>query len=237
MLVAFTIGTLLNRHYFNLDSLGCDNIPSRGRIIMASNRTGIRTLISLMIWADMINSHSPPRMVRSVIGAGRAEYPFTGLVMQRIGRVGDHPRNLELALAREEALLLFPENKKTKMKDMARGKKVSEMNYNFIELCLKHRAPVAPVSVFTSEGRLPIFAGTRRLLDKLKLSRLPARVTFPVMGFLSSLPLPFKLNIRYGKPIPFFEEYPAETIEHPPLLNQIAEVVREHVRDLMEGRG
>ncbi len=234
MLLAFTLGTLLNRYYFSLDSRGCDNIPSKGRLIMASNRMGIQTLLSLMIWVDMINAHSPPRIVRSVVSNARAEHPFTGLTMQRIGRVSEHPRNMELVLAREEVLLLFPEKQRGKMKDMARGKKVSEMNHTFIGLCLKYQAPVVPVAVFTSEGRLPIFSGAKTFMDKLKLSRLPAQVTFSVMGFLSSLPLPFKLNLRYGEPIPFFEEYPVETIEHPNLIQQMSEVVREHVLGLME---
>jgi len=237
MLVAFTTGILLSRHYFNLDSRGGENIPSRGRIIMASNRAGPQTLISLMIWTDMINTLSAgPRMARSVIGDKRAKRPFTGMLMQRIGQVTGHPRNMELVLAAEEALLLFPEKGKSKRKDMALRNEVSEMNHTFIELCLKCRAPVAPVAVFSSRGRIPVFPGAKKFTDKLGLSRLPAPAVFPVMGLLRSLPLPFKLNIRYAEPIPFFEEYPVETTQHPNLISQMAEVVREHIQGLMERR-
>ncbi len=233
-LAAYAVGLMLYRQYFQVSSFGIENVPAKGRVILASNRAGFLPFDSLMAFVDVVVNHPPSRFLRIPAGLSLARLPYMGLLLQRIGQVVNNRRNLELALEREEALFMSSEKKKGAMDFLLKKKDISPFLSTFIELCLTLHTPVVPVAFFSSEASLPFLGNVKFLADKFRLSHLPTGLSLPLLGFLRALPLPMKVGIRYGEPISFFEEYPAETIEHPNLVAQMAEVVRERVQEMVD---
>jgi hypothetical protein len=76
----------------------------------------------------------------------------------------------------------------------------------------------------------------------LGLPVFPITPTFPLLGPLGLLPYPVRYQIRYGEPLRFYEEYPAEAIGDPHAVRYMAERVRHRIqemvdRDVLERRG
>ena len=233
MLLVYTVGLMLYKDYFRVESVGIKNVPTKGRAIFAANRMGPVPYYNLMCFVDMITNLAPPRLLRIPMPKYIWDIAFAGLISQRTSPIVDSRRNLELVLNREGMLLIAPEEKESFFKLLVKRNKLAPFNSKIIELCLSRKTPIIPAAFYSSEESTPIVGSVRSLISSLRLDQLPLKLDWPISGLLNSLPLPSKLHISYAEPIAFYEEYPVETIEHPNLLQQMADVVGEHVRDLI----
>jgi 1-acyl-sn-glycerol-3-phosphate acyltransferase len=232
-LVAYAIGLTLYRNYFRVESKGIENVPSKGRAILAANRAGLAPFRSLMTFVDMITNNPTPRVLRIPTNTTLAGLPYLGLIFQRVGQIVGTKENMEVALKHEEVLLTYPERRDKLIKSFLKKKYTSTFLSPFIELCLRMRAPIVPVGLYNSELPIPFLHNVKSIVSKLNLHLLPIKLNFSLFGLLRALPLPTKFHIRYGAPINFYEEYPPETTEHPNLIRQMADVVQERVKAMI----
>lgn len=232
-LLTFAIGVWLYKNYFQVESKNIENMPSKGRIIIAGNKLGLIPFETLMLFVDAIINHSPPRFVRLQTSRALASFPFLGMFAQRMSRIVDNPRNMEIILNREEPLLFQPGEKENPIGFLFRKNYLPKFKTQFIELCLRNKAPVLPVAFFRLEENLPLVNGIKSLFNKTISAELPSTINYSILNFMRALPMPVKMFIDYGEPISFFEEYPEETVEHPNLIGQMADVVRERIQDII----
>jgi 1-acyl-sn-glycerol-3-phosphate acyltransferase len=71
----------------------------------------------------------------------------------------------------------------------------------FIELALRARVPIIPVSIVGSEEIYPLLYKSKTLARLLGLPYFPITATFPWLGPLGAIPLPSKWIVEFGAPI------------------------------------
>lgn len=193
---------LLYRYYFRVETTGIEHIPD-GRVLVISNHAGQIALDAAMIGTATVLEREPPRIVRGMGEYWLPTVPFVNLLMSRTGSVVGTPKNCTDLLAREEAVIAFPEGVHGMNKLFSERYRLQRFGSGFMRLALASRAPIVPVAVIGSEEQAPAVANLKSLGRLLGMPAFPITLTWPWLGPLGLLPLPTKYRIYFGKPMRF----------------------------------
>jgi 1-acyl-sn-glycerol-3-phosphate acyltransferase len=211
----------LYRSYFRVDARGLEHVPDRGRVLLISNHSGQLPFDGAMIGTALVLEKDPPRVVRSMVEKWVPRLPFVSYTFARVGQVVGTPDNCRRLLAREEAILVFPEGARGISKTFDKRYKLERFGYGFMRLALETRTPIVPVAVVGAEEQQPSFYNVKSVAKLLGIPAFPITPTFPWLGPAGLLPLPVRYHLRFGEPV-LYEGYGDETDE----------AVGEHVEDL-----
>lgn len=232
ILLAYCLMRTFYDKYFRVDSYGHENIPAKGRLILASNHSGIVPMDGAMISIDCVRKLNPPRMPRAIlqdIYAGA----FTRDLMHRIGQVLGLRVNFERLLKTDQTVLVFPEGGRGNSKPFTRRYKLMPFNVGHVELSLENKAPIVPVGVVGAEEQAPVVYNWQWLGNKLGTGPFPVTFTWPWLGPLGLWPLPTKYYIYFGKPFRFWEEDP-DALTKAEVVRDMAGRVRAAVQTLLD---
>lgn len=196
------VSGLLYRYYFRAEAFGIDHIPD-GRVLVISNHAGQVALDAVMIGTATVLEREPPRIVRGMGEYWLPTVPFVNLLMSRTGSVVGTPKNCTDLLAREEAVIAFPEGVHGMNKLFSERYRLQRFGSGFMRLALASGAPIVPVAVIGSEEQAPALANLKSLGRLLGMPAFPITLTWPWLGPLGLLPLPTKYRIYFGKPMRF----------------------------------
>lgn len=199
---ALVIATLLYRYWFRVEAFGIDNIPD-GRVLVISNHAGQVAIDAAMIGTATVLEREPPRIVRGMGEYWLPTVPFVNLLMSRTGSVVGTPKNCTDLLAREEAVIAFPEGVRGMNKLFSERYRLQEFGSGFMRLALATHTPIVPIAVIGSEEQAPALANLTGLGKLLGMPAFPITLTWPWLGPLGLLPLPTKYRIYFGKPMRF----------------------------------
>lgn len=192
----------LYKIYFRCLTRGIENVPKEGPVILVANHAGQIPIDAVMILAAILLEGDPPRITRSLADRWVPSLPFISTMYSRVGVTVGTTENAELLLARNEALLVFPEGMKAITKTIDQAYQLQDFGLGFMRLALSTKAPVVPIAVVGSEEQYPTLYNLKSVAKLLGIPSVPiwAQLAIPVLGML---PLPVRYHIDFGEPMTF----------------------------------
>lgn len=182
----------LYERYFRVDSLGIENIPADGPVILVGNHGGVLPVDGALLCLDVLFNTDPPRIPRAVADRFVPRLPLISTIFARLGVVSGTRPNVRRLLERGELLALWPEGVSGPAKPFRERYQIQRWSVGFAELAIRYRAQVVPVAIIGPEESWPLLARVRAF-HGFGVPYLPIP--------LSPLPLPTRCRIRYGTPM------------------------------------
>jgi 1-acyl-sn-glycerol-3-phosphate acyltransferase len=189
-----TVYGFLYHYWFRVEVEGVQNVPAAGGAMLVANHGGAIPPGGAMIAKAILERHPQPRQLHLTTGRTFAGVPGIGMLVTKLGGVGDHPANVHRLLFDERQLVLvFPEGREGTAKALSERYRLRRFGRGeFVGAAMRARAPIVPVAVLGSEEAAPVFA---RLRPLTRLTRLPR------VSVTSPMPLPAKFRIRFLEPV------------------------------------
>jgi 1-acyl-sn-glycerol-3-phosphate acyltransferase len=227
-----TVAFFLNR-YFRLQAEGMERIPATGPALLVCNHSGVLPFDEILLKAAVTELHPQGRVLRPLTEDFAIHLPFAGSWLNRFGCVRACPENAERLLGEGQLVGVFPEGShgigklyrnRYRLQRFGRG--------GFVKLALRAQVPILPMALLGAEEANPVLARIN-LPRSLGVPYLPVTPTFPWLGPLGLWPLPTRLFLKIGEPI-HLGHHPRDA-EDRPLVARLAEDVRAHVQELLDG--
>ena len=219
--------------YFRVKSLGLENIPSQGRVLLVANHSGVLPYDAAMIKVALWNEHPAKRELRFLVDDFVFHFPFLGTFMNRIGGIRACPENAERLLSQDEIISVFPEGLKGVAKPFSQRYSLQRFGRGgVIRVAMKTKSPIIPVAIVGAEEIHPLLFKSRFLARPLGLPFIPVTLTFPWLGPLGALPLPTKWTIQFGEPIAF-DQYTSQDLNDGILINRETERLRQIIQRML----
>jgi 1-acyl-sn-glycerol-3-phosphate acyltransferase len=190
------------RSYFRTEVHGIENIPD-GRVLVIANHSGQIPIDGMVIGSASIFDRRPPRLLRAMVERYVPTLPFLSYWFARMGQVVGTPENCRRLLARDEAIMVFPEGVAGISKTFDKRYQLQRFGYGFMRLALEMDTPIVPVAVIGAEEQAPALANSERLGQLIGAPSFPITPTFPLLGPLGLLPLPVRYRLYFGEPMRF----------------------------------
>jgi 1-acyl-sn-glycerol-3-phosphate acyltransferase len=233
-MLAYLVFNALHRHWFRVESRGIQNVPTTGPAILVPNHGGVVPIDGALMAVDVFKNLDPPRVVRYIVDTFAAGFPFVSTFLSRAGQVFGDRKNVEDLVRRGELVGLFPEGAKGTGKLFHERYRLRRFNVGFIEIALRHRVPIVPVSILGSEEQAPMLANLAPLARLMGVPYFPITPTFPHLGPLGLIPLPAKYHITYETPLRFYEEHPPSAADDPVVVRMLADKVQVRVQEMLD---
>jgi 1-acyl-sn-glycerol-3-phosphate acyltransferase len=219
---------LIYRRYWRVDTTGLRNVPEHGAALLVSNHSGVLPLDGAMI-ACAVHEQAD-RFTRPLIAAWFGSLPMLSWFLRRVGGTLGHPDDTMRLLGRGELVLVFPEgvrgtgkpfNERYRLRRFGRG--------GYIEMALRARVPIIPISVVGAEEIYPMIADLQPLARLIGFPYFPITPTWPLLGPLGLIPLPTKWSITFHDPVRT-DDLPASAADDPSLVMRLNDQVRDTIQ-------
>ena len=173
----------LYERYFRVKTLGIDRIPEQGAALLVANHSGTIPLDAVMLQYAVATEHPQKRTIRNVAANLAFRTPFIGPLARKTGNaVACDEDALEL-LRRGELVGVFPEGFKGVGKGWRERYKLQRFGRGgFVQLALKTRVPIIPISIVGAEEAYPMIADVRPIAKAFGFPYFPITPTFPLLG-------------------------------------------------------
>ena len=226
--VAMLITAHLYYYWFRVETRGIERLPS-GRVLLISNHAGQVALDAAMIGAACFLEGEPPRVIRGMGEYWLPTVPFVNELMVRTGSVVGTRKNAVDLLRNEEAVIAFPEGVRGMNKLIWERYQLQEFGHGFMRLALETDTPIVPIAVVGSEEQAMAIANFMPLARILRMPAFPVTLTWPWLGPLGMLPLPFKYRVYFGEPMRF-EGNPSDEDE---VIGEKVEAVKAQIASML----
>jgi 1-acyl-sn-glycerol-3-phosphate acyltransferase len=177
--------------YFRIDVHGIENVPKRGRALIAPNHSGCSGLDAVML--GYLLHQKTPRVPRILTLWNEFKaFPFLAAPAQRMGLKPASTDNGVSLLRKNNLVVCFPEGEAGSFKPTSERYQLQEFKTGFVRMALVTGAPIVPCVIIGAEES-NINLTTLRMPRKSRHSILP--LPFNI------LPLPAKWDIRFLEPI------------------------------------
>jgi 1-acyl-sn-glycerol-3-phosphate acyltransferase len=199
------------RHWFQLTAEGlAEHLPEHGPAMLVANHSGMLPLDSVLIKNTVESEHPGRRTLHVVADDLFFQLPVVAEFFRRHGSVHTtRSADAKRVLLDGELLLTHPEGaaglgkgfrRRYQLQDFGRG--------GFAAVALTTGTPIVPVAVIGAEEAYPMLADLEPLARLLDLPYVPVTPTLPLCGLWGLLPLPVKVTILFGEPVPVPEQPP-----------------------------
>jgi 1-acyl-sn-glycerol-3-phosphate acyltransferase len=203
--------------YFRADVRGLHHIPKEGPVLLVGNHSGGMMAPDLFVFVLAFSTYfGVERRFYQLAHNGVVASP-AGRLVRKYGTVAADPRNAELALESDAAVLVYPGGDYEVFRPSWESAKVDfGGRRGFIRLALKMGVPVVPiVSIGSQETALFLTRGERlaklaRLDKMLRLKTAPIMLGLPfgvMPAVFGHIPLPSKITIQAMEKIDLDDEY------------------------------
>jgi 1-acyl-sn-glycerol-3-phosphate acyltransferase len=184
--------------YFRAEVFGIENLPDK-RVLVVSNHSGQIPIDGVVIASACIFARKPPRMLRAMVEKWVPTLPFISYFFARVGQVVGTRDNCKRLLAREEAILVFPEGVRGISKTFDKRYQLQPFGLGFMRLALDTGTPILPLGVVGAEEQAPALGNAERLAKLVGAPSFPLTPTFPWLGPVGLLPLPVRYRLHFGE--------------------------------------
>jgi len=210
--------------YFRVKGHETDRIPQEGPAILAANHAGMLPVDAIMLSLDVFANTAPARWPRASMDHFVPLMPFVGTFFSRCGAVAGSRGNFGRLLDAGELVTAFPEGVPGIQKPIWKRYELQEWRVGHCELAIRHSAPIVPVGIIGSEEQWPQ-VGHINSIKPFGAPYLPIPI--------SPVPLPVRIHIHYGEPIPLHEDYAPDKSDDPAVLAEAAARVKGAVQELI----
>jgi 1-acyl-sn-glycerol-3-phosphate acyltransferase len=223
----------LYENYFRVKTLGIDRIPDEGPALLIANHSGTIPLDSVMMQYAVGTEHPKERLVRTVGADLVWQLPLIGPLARKSGNVVACDEDAYELIRRGELVGVFPEGFKGVGKGWQQRYKLQRFGRGgFIEVALRSRVPIIPVSIVGAEEAFPMIGNAAPLAKLLGFPYFPITPTFPLLGPLGLLPLPSRWVMEFGDPIPM-DDYPADAADDAMLVFDLTDRIRDTIQQML----
>lgn len=193
----FSLFSLLYRHYFRVETHGIENVPKTGRAMIVGNHSGGIAIDGAMLITSTFLELDPPRLAQGMAEKFINRMPFASLYSMRTGQFTGLPETAERLLHEDRLLMVFPEGARGTAKLYWERNSLVEFGTGFVRLAMKTGAPIIPAGILGGGAAFPT------VVNSEALGRLVGAPYVPFTPYLLPVPLPAKMEIRYGAPLRF----------------------------------
>jgi 1-acyl-sn-glycerol-3-phosphate acyltransferase len=178
------------RKYFRLQVEGVENIPRRGRAIIAPNHSGYSGFDALLLGHEIHKGTG--RVARVLAHHLWFLTKATSIPAQKLGFLEATTNNGLNLLKKNQMIILFPEGEYGNFKPSSKAYTLQEFKRGFVRMALQTQTPIVPVVVIGAEE-------THINLRQLKFAKYLFGAVLPLP--LNIIPLPAKWKIKFLEPI------------------------------------
>jgi 1-acyl-sn-glycerol-3-phosphate acyltransferase len=223
----------LYEKYFRVRTRGISRIPKEGPAIIVANHSGTVALDAVMLQHAIATEHPNKRPLRNVGADLVFRLPFVGPLARKTGNVLACDEDALELLRRGELIGVFPEGYKGVGKGWRERYRLQRFGRGgFIELALRSKAPIIPVSIVGAEEAYPMIGELKIISRTFGLPYFPVTPTFPLLGPLGLIPLPSRWVIEFGDPIPM-DDYPEDAVDDKMMVFDLADDVRDRIQQML----
>jgi 1-acyl-sn-glycerol-3-phosphate acyltransferase len=220
-------------NYFRVRTLGVERIPNEGPALLVANHSGTIPLDAVMVQYAVATEHPQKRTIRNVAANLAFTVPFFGPLARKTGNAVACDEDADELLKRGELVGVYPEGYKGVGKGWRERYKLQRFGRGgFVELALRRRVPIIPISVVGAEEAYPMIANAKFLAKALGFPYFPITPTFPLLGPLGMLPLPSRWVIEFGEPIPM-DGYPEDAADDAMLVFDLSDRIRDTIQQML----
>jgi 1-acyl-sn-glycerol-3-phosphate acyltransferase len=206
--------------YFRVHTMGLDNVPAEGRVLLIGNHSGQLPMDGVLIGMALATRAEHPRAARAMIERFFPTVPFIGNMLNHMGAVVGDPHNCTRMLENEEAIVVFPEGIRGSGKPYRERYTLKRFGNGFMHLAMNHNTPIVPIGVVGCEETMPSLTNIKPLARALGLPYFP--LAFP-------LPLPARVILNFGEPMHFDNDVHDEAA-----VTERTEQVKARITELLE---
>jgi 1-acyl-sn-glycerol-3-phosphate acyltransferase len=225
------IARLLHERWFRVDWVGMENVPAEGPALLVSNHAGTLPWDAIVMKFGVLDHAN--RHVRLLAANLAFRLPFVGPLARKSGNTLATQDDALRLLEADQLLGVFPEGYKGLGKPYRERYKLQRFGRGgFIEIALRARAPIVPVSIVGSEEVAPMLVDARPLARLFGFPYFPVTPTFPWLGPLGLTPLPTKWIVEFGEPIPT-DEVADDAWQDPLTVFEMTDRVRDVIQQAL----
>lgn len=218
------------RNWWRVQAIGVENVPATGRALLVSNHAGVVPYDGAMVRTALLLEHSHPRHARALVLNGLFSMPGASWLMRRTGNTLAHNADARMLLERDELVLVFPEGAKGTGKAYRDRYRLRRFGRGgFVDVALRTRSPIIPISIVGSEEIHPNLAEIPGLARLLGIPYAPVTPTLPWLGPAGLIPLPSSWIIEFHPPVDIADEVVDGTVDPGRVL-----VIADRVRDIIQ---
>ena len=196
------LARLFHERWWRVDWIGMENVPADGAALLVSNHAGTVPWDAVVMKFGVLDHHPAHRHVRLLAADLAFTMPFIGALARKSGNTLAAAEDAYRLLDKGELLGVFPEGYKGVGKPFSERYKLQRFGRGgFIELALRARCPIIPVSIVGSEEIYPMIHNAKTIARIGGFPYFPVTPFFPWLGPLGLIPLPSKWIIEFGAPI------------------------------------
>lgn len=219
------------KKYFRVILNGIENIPADGPALIIGNHSGQIPMDGMMISVACMTEMEKPRLPRAMIEKWFPTLPFIGQYFNKMGQTVGVTENADRLLEKGELMMIFPEGALGSGKTWDLRYKIQRFTHGFMELAIKHQAPIIPVSVVGGEEQAPSFVNVKPLAKAIGMPYFPLTPTFPWTGAFGLIPYPSRYRITIGEPMDF--SMYQDDLDYPEKIHEHVETVRSVVQTMV----
>jgi 1-acyl-sn-glycerol-3-phosphate acyltransferase len=228
------LARFFHQRWWRVDWIGLQNVPSTGAALLVSNHAGTLPWDALMMKFGVLNEHPAHRHVRLLAADLAFEMPFVGALARKSGNTLAAADDAFRLLDRGQVLGVFPEGFKGVGKLWRQRYKLQRFGRGgFIEIALRARCPIVPVSIVGSEEIYPMIHDAKTMARLFGFPYFPITPFFPWLGPLGMIPLPSKWIVEFGPPIST-DDFPVDAWQDPITVFEMTDRVREEIQQALD---
>lgn len=225
----------LFRYYFRVKTSGIERLP-RGRLLIAANHSGQLPFDALMVLHALLAEAEPPRWGRAMVDRWVARLPGVREWFARLGQLEGSPATCRALLQQEQCVIVFPEGTRGLGKPFRQRYELQRFGTGFARLALETGTPIVPLGVIGAEEIYPSLVNAAPLARWLGTPYAPITPFFPWLGLLGVLPLPSRIQLRFGAPIYPVASYPDLRASAELLALQVASAIETEIAEGLASR-
>ncbi|MGH2676851.1 MAG: 1-acyl-sn-glycerol-3-phosphate acyltransferase [Actinomycetota bacterium] len=227
------IGRFFHERWWRVDWLGLENVPSEGGALLVANHAGTVPWDAVMLQFGVLDRHPAHRHVRLLAADLAFSFPWIGALARKSGSTLACAEDAYRLLDKGEVLGVFPEGFKGVGKGFRQRYKLQRFGRGgFIEIALRARVPIVPVSIVGSEEIYPMIHDARTVARLFGFPYFPITLFFPWLGPLGLIPLPSKWIVEFGEPI-LTDDVSDDAWQDPITVFEMTDRVREEIQQTL----
>ena len=235
----------LLQRYFRAEVHGIDRIPGGPALLVGNHNAGITFMDPFFLgtaWFRRTGGRDP---MHYLAHDAMVRIPALGNFLMRGGAIRASHHTADAAFAAGHKVVVFPGGNYEAFRPFRERHKVDfGGRTGFVRLALRNRAPIVPVLHLGGHETFVVLRRGERLAKLLGVKRFLRSDAFPVflglpwgigVGPIFHLPLPAKVLVEVGEPIPL-DAYGPEAADDRASLQAIRDMVQDQLQRMMDRR-